>query len=222
MRRRKYYVVLDTETANGLDEPLCYDVGFAIVDRNGKVYETYSFVVKEIFEDTSLMTSAYYARKIPRYLNEIASGERKLTTFYKVRKTLIDCLEKYNIKIAMAHNAMFDLRALNTTQRWLTKSKYRYFFPYGLEIWDTLKMSREILNDNKFYNIFCNKHNYLIPHSQQKRFTAEVLYQFITNNTDFSESHTGLEDVLIEKEIFALCMWANPAIDGILWERKTA
>jgi hypothetical protein len=35
--------------------------------------------------------------------------------------------------------------------------------------------------------------------------TAEVLYRFITKDNDFVESHTGLEDVMIEKEILAYC-----------------
>ena len=29
---KNYYIVLDTETANGLDDPLTYDIGFAVID----------------------------------------------------------------------------------------------------------------------------------------------------------------------------------------------
>ena len=35
---------------------------------------------------------------------------------------------------------------------------------------------------------------------------AETLYRYMTNNKNFVESHTGLEDVMIEKEIFKRCM----------------
>ena len=38
------------------------------------------------------------------------------------------------------------------------------------------------------------------------RVTAEVLYRYITKDVDFIESHTGIEDVMIEKEIFAYCI----------------
>ena len=38
------------------------------------------------------------------------------------------------------------------------------------------------------------------------RATAEILYRYITQDVDFIEDHTGLEDVLIEKEIFVRCM----------------
>jgi hypothetical protein len=41
--------------------------------------------------------------------------------------------------------------------------------------------------------------------------TAEILYRYITGDDNFTESHTGLEDVLIEKEIFKKCMaWHRP------------
>ena len=32
-RRKKYYMVLDVETANTLSKPLCYDIGFLICDK---------------------------------------------------------------------------------------------------------------------------------------------------------------------------------------------
>jgi hypothetical protein len=41
-------MVYDTETANGLDDPIMYDCGGAIVDKNGKVYETFSLIIDEI------------------------------------------------------------------------------------------------------------------------------------------------------------------------------
>ena len=40
------------------------------------------------------------------------------------------------------------------------------------------------------------------------RFTAEVLWRYISKNNDFVESHTGLKDVEIEKEIFTKCLEA--------------
>ena len=41
-RRISYFLVFDTETANSLDNPLMYDLGFAIVDKRGKVYARFS------------------------------------------------------------------------------------------------------------------------------------------------------------------------------------
>ena len=218
MTKNDRFIVIDTETTNSIDDPLCYDVGFAVVDMFGRVYENYSFVVADIFLDKDLMSYAYFADKIPQYWEDIKNGKRELKTFFNIKKAFANCVKRNNVKIILAHNARFDYRSLNLTQRYLTSSKYRYFFPFGVEIWDTLKMSRMVLNGVDEYGEFCYSHNYLTKRLC-KRFTAEIIYRFITGNNDFEESHTGLEDVLIEKEIFVYCISIMPEIDGILWER---
>jgi hypothetical protein len=43
------------------------------------------------------------------------------------------------------------------------------------------------------------------------------VYRFLINDTSFVESHTGLEDVEIEREIFVECLRRNPNVDGRLW-----
>lgn len=210
-------IVIDTETTNSIDDPICYDVGFAVIDKNGFVFEKHSFVVAEVFLDEDLMRSAYFIEKVPQYWEEIKAGKRKLAKFSTIRFKFAEICKKYQIKIVCAHNARFDYRSLNLTQRFLTSSKYRYFFPFGIEIWDTLKMSREVLKNNDTYGEFCYENNFLTSR-MCKRFTAEIIFRFLTGAIDFEESHTGLEDVLIEKEIFSYCLEQNPEIDGRLWK----
>ena len=209
------YIMLDTETTNSLDDPICYDVGFAVVDREGTIYETHSFVVAEVFLNEELMASAYFIEKVPQYWEDIKKGTRKLAKFNTIRKVLAETMKKYNTNIVIAHNARFAYRSTAKTQRYLTKSKYRYFLPYGTEVWDTLKMAREVLKNDVAYDNFCYDNNYVTKRGC-KRFTAEILYRFFTGDNDFVESHTGLEDVTIEKVIFAECM-ARGAESGKLW-----
>ena len=209
------YIMLDTETTNSLDDPICYDVGFAVVDKKGSIYETHSFVVAEVFLNEELMESAYFIEKVPQYWEDIKKGTRKLAKFNTIRKVLAETMKKYNTNIVIAHNARFDYRSTAKTQRYLTKSKYRYFLPYGTEVWDTLKMAREVLKNDVDYDNFCYNNNYVTKRGC-KRFTAEILYRFFTGDNDFVESHTGLEDVTIEKVIFAECM-ARGAESGKLW-----
>ena len=73
-----------------------------------------------------------------------------------------------------------------------------------MEICDTLKMARQVIGKMPTYKYFCEENGYLTKNGRL-RFTAEILYRFITRDNDFVESHTGLEDVLIEKEIMAYC-----------------
>lgn len=212
----KKYIVLDTETTNSLDDPIAYDIGFAVIDAKGNVYETHSFVIANVFLNKKLMESAYFAEKIPQYWIDIKEGKRKLVRLKTVKKVLKEVMQKYDTNIVIAHNARFDYRSTTITQRFLTFSKYRYFFPYGAEIWDTLKMARQALKNNVEYDNFCYDNNYLTKRGC-KRYTAEIIYRFLTGQNDFVESHTGLEDVMIEKDIFAFCM-ANGVENGRLWE----
>lgn len=228
-KRIHYIIVTDTETCNGividekldLSDSLVYDLGFAVIDKRGKVYETHSFVIKEVFYGMKeVMRSAYYADKIPQYEKEIKEGSRKLISFFEARKVLLDTMTKYNTNTIAAHNARFDYNALNVTQRYLTKSKYRYFFPYTTEIWDTLKMARQTIGKQKSYKLFCEINNYMTKHKvPQVRLTAEILHRYLTGNKNFEESHTGLEDVLIEKDILAHCFRQHKAMKKALFER---
>lgn len=213
------FIVLDTETANSIDDPMCYDVGFAVIDETGKVYESHSYVIADIFlDEKKMMKEAYFADKIPQYWEDIKNGKRQLRRFKTVKKILKDVCDQYCVKIIVAHNARFDNRSLNLTQRWLTSSKGRYFFPYGVKIWDTLKMAREVFGKDDDFGKFCCENGYLTKRGQ-RRYTAEILYRYLTNNNDFVESHTGLEDVMIEKEILVECLKRKPELDGSLWKK---
>ena len=219
MNTETKFLVIDTETTNSIDDPFCYDVGFAVVEADGSVVESHSYVVADIFLDNELMSSAYFADKIPQYWEDIKNGKRQLRRFKTIRSILRDVIQQYEIRYVVAHNASFDYRSLNYTQRLLTSSKYRYFLPWGVEVWDTLKMARQALKSNEQYRQFCidNGFTYGKEDKPQMRYTAEIIHRFLTGNLDFIEEHTGLEDVLIEKDILAYCL-ANGVESGKLWE----
>lgn len=229
-KRRSYYMVLDTETANGrtdengkldLSDSLVYDCSFAIVDKHGRVYESFSYIVADIFFDyDDLMQSAYYSEKIPQYYDGIYDGSNMVITFTTLKFRIKEVCEKWGVKAIIAHNARFDYNALNKTERYLTKSKYRYFLPYGIEIWDTQKMAHDTICKQKSYRDWCEKHGYMTNHKTPRpRETAEILYRYISGNNDFIESHTGLEDVMIEKEIFAHCVRQHKPMRKALFEK---
>lgn len=205
-KRKNYYIVFDTETANGLDDPIVYDIGGAVVDKKGNVYETFSFVIFEVFcEMKDLMQSAYYANKIPMYEKQIANGERKIVRYSTAKKYINKLARKYNVKAMVAHNARFDYRSTTKTQRYLTKSKYRWFIPYGVELWDTMKMANDTICKQVHYKEWCYINGYMTKNGRVRK-TAEILYRYISGQYGFIEEHTGLADVMIEKEIFAHCI----------------
>lgn len=210
-------MMLDTETTNDIECPLCYDVGYQIFeDETGLVLAENSMVNADIFCDKELMESAFFADKIPQYWEEIKMGARELMNWYKIKSRLYEAYTLYNCQAVCAHNARFDYRSLHTTQRYITSSKFRYVLPWGAEWLDTLKMARSVLKDDEQYRKFCEENGYLTATNQSKM-TAEVLYRYITGKNDFDESHTALEDARIEKLIYFYCKSRNPLVDGKLW-----
>ena len=228
-RRKRYILMLDTETANTMfDEQgrldthyvLPYDIGWAIIDKYGNTYRERSFINSDIYYGMrDLMLSAYYANKIPQYDEEIALGLRTVANTYTIRATMLADFAEFDCVAVCAHNARFDYNALNNVQRWTTKSKYRYFFPYGVEWWDSLTMARTVIAKMPTYQRYCEEHEYLTAQGKP-RLTAEILYRFINRDNNFDEAHTALEDVTIEKQILAYCYKQHKAMRKELFQKK--
>lgn len=223
-RRKNYYLTIDTETANGLDCPIVYDLGGCVHDKQGNVMECFSFVIYESFVGLQdLMQTAYYADKIPNYQDDLEMGIRKMVRYATAKRYIAELCKKYNVKAIIAHNAYFDYKATTNTQRYLRYldgfKTSRYFLPYGIPLWDTMRMARDTIGKQKSYIAFCQENGYM-KNKKTPRVTAEILYRYMTGNNDFIESHTGLEDVMIEKEIFAWCMRQHKSMRKSVFKEK--
>lgn len=228
--RHNYLLCLDTETANtisemvngknrlNMDNVLFYDLGGKVIDTKGRVYETFSFVNADIYlREKELMNSSYYAHKLPQYEQGLRDGSRTMRTTLGIKSYIKTLCDAYGIKVAVAQNARFDKNALDTTLRYVTKSKYRYFLPYGVEWWDTMKMARSVMHKMPTYRKFCEANGYITKTGQLSA-TAENLYRFIIKDTTFEESHTGLEDVEIEIQIMLYCFRQHKPMRKKLYE----
>jgi hypothetical protein len=78
-------------------------------------------------------------------------------------------------------------------------------------------MARSVIGKQTTYKIWC-KINGFTTKNGTPRFTAEILYRYITDNLEFIESHTGLEDTLVEKEIFAYCVRQKKKMQRTYWK----
>lgn len=157
-RRRKYYLILDCETAtlpfaDGLPEnekkkiaiakPLIYDLGWTIVDKKGNIYLRENYLISEIFSVPSIFNTAYYAHKRPLYLEKLDKGEIVLTDW----RTAVSRLEfALSITEAVgAYNAMFDFKkAIPFTELYINQL-------YSVDFHKWLKFQKEccdrIIND---------------------------------------------------------------------------
>lgn len=221
-KRKKYYMVLDTETCPidrecqdiTPDNMLVYDIGYAIVDKKGNVYKSGSYIISDVFfkEFYTKMQSSYYSAKIPQYMQDIGEGKRKVKTWAEISFILRDTIQEYQVKAIVAHNARFDFGALKNTKEYLNQYA---MLPY-MTWYDSLKMAKSVMAEMPTYKQFCQDNNYITAKGNV-RLTAEVLYRFISQDNAFIESHTALEDVLIEKEILAYCFKQHKKMSKLLF-----
>ena len=219
------YMVYDTEVCNcpKIDGQLdvangqVYDLGIQIVDKDGYIYDEYSIVNGDVFWGMpEAMREAYFADKRPQYVADILAGKRKVLNTWQMYKLVRNLCEEYNIKACVAHNARFDIKALNATMRYQTKSRCRWFFPYEMPMWDTMKMANDTICKQKRYKEFCEANGYMTNHATpQVRKTAEIIWRYLTDDVTFEEEHTGLADVEIEAQIFAECIRQHKAMEKL-------
>lgn len=212
-RKKEMYLVIDTETANTIEQPLPYDIGYAICDRYGNIVVERSFVVAEIFLDyKEMMKSAYFAEKIPHYWEDIKNGTREIKSIFNIRKQIKADMKKWNVKKVGAYNMGFDKRALNNVIRYCSKSLIRWFFPFGTEYFCIWHMACQVVLNSTSYIKFALQNGF-VSEKDNILTSAEVCYRFLTKQVDFIESHTGLEDVHIEVEIMAKCFSTHKKMD---------
>ena len=206
-KRKKYVMVLDVETTNNHMEKgapndgLVYDLGFTITDKKGNIHAKRSFAIQEIFDWKELMATAYYKEKLPKYYEKIAKGEMEKISIWEARKRVYKAIEYFNIKEVWAYNASFDYTTLNNTVRYLSGSSCRWFLPYGIEVCDIWNVACQVLGRQKTFqweNIRNAKNNLIT--------SAERMFAYMTQDEDFEESHTGLEDAIIETKILIRCL----------------
>lgn len=186
-----------------------YDLGGMVLNvETGEVLDKFSLVNMDVFVDMpQSMAEAYFADKIPQYWKDLADGKRKPTTTWGMRKVVLDMCEKYGVAAIVAHNAWFDVKTLNSTIRYQTKSKRRYFLPYGIQIMDTMRMAEKMICADPDYVAFCEANGYMTAQKKPRpRKTAEVLWRYLSGDNEFVEEHTGLADVEIESKIFMECV----------------
>lgn len=210
------FLFMDSETAEtamrdgqlDVKNGQVYDLGLMVIDETGKVYDQISLVNRDVFFGMpQSMKEAYYTDKRPQYVADILAGKRKMVDSWQMYRIFHEMCQKYDISAVIAHNAFFDVAVLNATMRYQTKSRCRWFIPWGMEIIDTLKLARNTFAKDPQYVTWCEANGYMTKHETPRpRLTAEILYRYITGDNSYVESHTGLEDVTIEKEIYLACM----------------
>jgi DNA polymerase III alpha subunit (gram-positive type) len=215
LRKERYLMFIDTETIGSLfvqESVLPFEIGMKVYDtEQKKVVKEKSYLVRKFFNNKYIMLSTFSATKYPNYFEKLENDKRYKT--YSVKDIATDIekvISRYGIKIMVAHNGNFDKVAMT-----------RLFEDFGtdnpfenIDLLDTMELSK-VITFSKDYADYCIAHkdrlnsvkdSCFITNSGRVRTTAQAIYCYITNNADFEEAHTGLEDIDIEICIFQTSM----------------
>lgn len=203
MSRKKYYMILDTETTS--NAKTVYDVAYTIIDHQGNIIEQANYLVKEIIEHPFLrgilQRDQFSAAKYKQTYAELYTRTPMVKSFLDIRRNLRRAVRQYNCPV-IAYNVAFDQTALNDMAQDLGKKS---FFTKNTEIWDLWNISLHILCDSMNYEKFCDEHNFINDRGNRQT-TAESVYCYITNDPNFKEAHTALADTEIEAQILLACL----------------
>lgn len=191
--------VFDTETTS-LEKPFCYNVGYMIVNTDSwEVAVRREFVIEQIWHNLPLFQSAYYADKRPFYVSAMRSRSMRMEKFGYVCQQMIRDFKAFEVNYAYAYNSSFDDKVFAFNCDW-----FKCANPFDtIEIYDIRGFVHHYLV-NDTYKDFC-EWNERFTDTGNYSTTAETVFQYITNNTDFVEAHTALADCEIEMEILKRC-----------------
>lgn len=202
MAKKKCFLVLDVE-ATRLNH--VYDIGYAVIDKQGNIYTTQSFVVLDIITDMADMNTAYYRGKLPQYWNSVSRGSHTPAWLNTIRHQVLQTMKQYDINTVVAYNVTYDVKALNDTIAYLTNGYQAQFFPTNTIVWCVYTMACQVLFTQKTYIKQAIRKDWITDKGNM-RTSAEFAYRYITGQDDFEEEHMGLTDVLIEIAIFDKCI----------------
>ena len=188
-------MIFDTETTS-IDKPFCYNIGYGIFDTiEMEFILKRDYVIEQVWHNPMLFSTAYYADKRDGYVKAMRGRTTKMRKFGTVCQQMINDIAKYEVVGAYAYNSPFDDRVFSFNCDW-----FRCINPFDtLPIYDIRGYAIKYIVDND-YKKFCDEHN-LYTESGNYSTTAENVYRYITNDVDFIESHTALDDSEIETEI---------------------
>lgn len=199
----KHYLVLDTETVGELNRPetlRTYDIGWIISDSKANTIKRRSFVVREVWENSALMDTAYYRDKLGIYRDGIANGTFEIQPFVIVRTIMLEDMVRYGITDVHAYNSDFDQKALASTINAFSRGYLTHYLPDGVRWLDVWGYAQDCICATPDY-IKWAVDNRALTNSGNVSTTAESVYRYLTKNNGFIESHTAAEDAAIETAI---------------------
>lgn len=196
-----YLIVLDTETT-GLDKCFCYDISWCIVDTDTQqIVDFKANVVEQVWHNLPLFESAYYKEKRQKYIEMMRRHDAVMDKWGYIMRKLKADIVKYDVKGIYAYNSDFDDKVIAYNCDWFKCNNPLE----NIDVYDIWGYASEFITGNIDYKKFCED-NARFTDTGNYKGSAEVVYQYLTDNPDFIEEHMGLFDSEIETAILLACV----------------
>lgn len=193
--------IFDTECI-GIDKLFCYNIGWLIVDtETGAILSKQDYVVEQIWHNVELFSTAYYADKRSIYVSRMRRKSTIMDKFGYITRLMAREFKQFNVEAAFAYNSSFDERVFKFNCDW-----FKVINPFdNIPIYDIRGHVHRTIALTEEYQAFCQEHE-LFTEAGNYSTTAETVYRFLTNDPEFKEEHTALQDSVIEWEILGQCI----------------
>lgn len=191
-------MLIDTETID-LKKRFIYDMGIIIFNENKEVIETQHLIIKQVYDNKLLFSTAYYGNKRKTYTSLLKGRTAKRTYFGNALRTVKRLLKQYNIVDVFAYNSDFDKGAFAFTSKQLKIDN-----PLEKINWvDIQALANYYIHSKIEFQEFCKLNKYITPKGYLKC-NVEITFEFISQEI-FKETHIGIQDAFIELEILKQC-----------------
>lgn len=193
--------IFDTETTS-IEKPFVYNIGWCIYDTDNRqiVYKA-DYIAEQIWHNLELFTTAYYSEKREWYIGQMKSRKIVMEKLGYITQVMCRVFKQFDVQAAFAYNSNFDEIVFRFNCDW-----FKIKNPFdNIPVYDIRGYVHNKIAFTADYQKFCDD-NGLYTDSGNYSTTAENVYRFIKQDTEFEEAHTALADSEIELEILQYCI----------------
>ena len=194
-------MIFDTETTN-LEKPFCYNIGYTILDTDSRdILLKRDFVVEQVWHNSMLFTTAYYADKREIYVNRMKARKIRMEKFGYITQQMYRDITEFEIAHAYAYNSPFDTKVFEYNCDW-----FKCINPFdSVSIHDIRGYVHKSIAWSDDFQAFCDEYGYYTESGNYST-TAETVFRYLTGDIEWQEEHTALADSEIEGAILCECV----------------